>query len=321
MAAKSQELRKLMRQQKNTKKKIKHPLAKYNNLDQLVCIICNSVIKNEIVWNAHLQSKRHKENVSALKNKQFTPQQPISKPQPEAKSKPKPILKSILKKDRPDQCSNNKTIPNGNVPPDFFDDSVNNRTNVAHAENLQTENSQTENSINNSENNTAAPPDKDALPSDFFDEKSSSTSKSKEETDEKNNPRKRKASSTSEQLPEGFFDDPKQDAKARNVEFKDPQDEEWEKFQKMIQEETKISETIQDEEDEEAEMLKDMAELNNMKSCLSRVEKLKKLVKKSNRAKLEKNKKEILEQNEDIDGSDDSDEDLNNIFDWRAKMA
>ena len=41
-------------------------------------------------------------------------------------------------------------------------------------------------------------------------------------------------------LPEGFFDDPKLDAKARKVEYKDPITEEWEKFQKSIQKEDDV---------------------------------------------------------------------------------
>ncbi len=41
-------------------------------------------------------------------------------------------------------------------------------------------------------------------------------------------------------LPEGFFDDPKLDAKARKVEYKDPMAEEWEKFQKSIQKENDV---------------------------------------------------------------------------------
>ena len=41
-------------------------------------------------------------------------------------------------------------------------------------------------------------------------------------------------------LPEGFFDDPKLDAKARKVEYKDPMTEEWEKFQKTIQKEDDV---------------------------------------------------------------------------------
>ena len=42
-------------------------------------------------------------------------------------------------------------------------------------------------------------------------------------------------------LPEGFFDDPKKDAKARHVEYKDPMTEEWERFQKSIQKEDDVS--------------------------------------------------------------------------------
>merc|ERR1712150_156856 len=42
-------------------------MGKYNTLDQLVCILCNNVIKNDFMWNAHLQSKQHKERTLALK--------------------------------------------------------------------------------------------------------------------------------------------------------------------------------------------------------------------------------------------------------------
>ena len=41
-------------------------------------------------------------------------------------------------------------------------------------------------------------------------------------------------------LPEGFFDDPKMDAKVRHVEYKDPMTEEWERFQKSIAKETDV---------------------------------------------------------------------------------
>ena len=42
-------------------------------------------------------------------------------------------------------------------------------------------------------------------------------------------------------IPEGFFDDPLQDAKARKVEYKDPMMDEWEKFQKTIKKEDDVS--------------------------------------------------------------------------------
>jgi len=55
-----------------------------------------------------------------------------------------------------------------------------------------------------------------------------------------------------ETLPEGFFDDPVKDAKARNLEYKDPVEEEWDKFQKEIKEAEVQSTNIINEEHEEA---------------------------------------------------------------------
>jgi hypothetical protein len=52
----------------STINKISHPLAKYNTNDQLTCIICNVAIKSEILWQTHLQSRNHKENVASLKS-------------------------------------------------------------------------------------------------------------------------------------------------------------------------------------------------------------------------------------------------------------
>ena len=54
-----------------------------------------------------------------------------------------------------------------------------------------------------------------------------------------------------EALPEGFFDDPVKDAKARNLEYKNPIEEEWEKFRKEIKEAEVQSMSIITEEQEE----------------------------------------------------------------------
>lgn len=45
-------------------------------------------------------------------------------------------------------------------------------------------------------------------------------------------------------LPEGFFDDPRLDAKARNLEYRDPQDIEWDRYQKALREEETKSEQV-----------------------------------------------------------------------------
>ncbi|CAL1538061.1 unnamed protein product, partial [Lymnaea stagnalis] len=65
------DLRRFMKEKqslsKATAKRIEHPLAKYNSLNQLICIVCSNVIKNDLLWIAHIQSKQHKERVIALK--------------------------------------------------------------------------------------------------------------------------------------------------------------------------------------------------------------------------------------------------------------
>ena len=33
----------------------------YNSLGQLVCVVCSCQVKSELLWNAHLQGRTHKE--------------------------------------------------------------------------------------------------------------------------------------------------------------------------------------------------------------------------------------------------------------------
>lgn len=99
------------------------------------------------------------------------------------------------------------------------------------------------------------------------------------------------AQNRSETLPEGFFDDPIMDAKvnshcdgyvqcyfsnveilnklipkflfkARHVEYKDPIEEEWEKFQKEIKEEVTVSSQIIEEDHEEATAERQIEEID-----------------------------------------------------------
>lgn len=54
-------------------------------------------------------------------------------------------------------------------------------------------------------------------------------------------------------LPAGFFDDPKEDAKARGMKFRDPQDVEWDKFVKEIaSEDVKSNEIVGEEQEKSA---------------------------------------------------------------------
>lgn len=340
------DLRRLMQLKKaNSKQQVSHPLAKYNNLGQLSCVICTKVIKDESVWNAHLQSKRHKDNVIQLKtNSAASKSMPPPKKIDSGSSKIS--TKSQLPNDFFDQkngdSSNKNIIPsssNNSKPKSILKGSNDYKKQYGmpvvqkniETKKLASSNSSTSNQISSkNEMEVDKPPVVDKtdvndrkrklnanLPSDFFDE----PKKEKKEDDEtKTTEKKESTTSSDSNLPEGFFDDPKKDAEARNVEYKDPKEAEWEMFQKMIEEETKVAETIQEEEDEESEMHKDMTEYNKMKKCLSRVEHLKQLVTKEKMMK--KKSSDASKSSETMDhemsgGSDD--EDVDSMFDWRAK--
>ena len=59
-------------------------VCRYNALDQLMCVICSTHIKSEILWSTHLQSRKHKDSVASLKSKKSQPQSTPAQP-----SKPK----------------------------------------------------------------------------------------------------------------------------------------------------------------------------------------------------------------------------------------
>ena len=50
------------------KPKIESPLAKYNSIGQLMCVVCNQVIKSELFWSAHINGKSHLQQIEALKS-------------------------------------------------------------------------------------------------------------------------------------------------------------------------------------------------------------------------------------------------------------
>ncbi|XP_022245796.1 zinc finger protein 830-like isoform X1 [Limulus polyphemus] len=115
-----------------------------------------------------------------------------------------------------------------------------------------------------------------------------------------------------EALPEGFFDDPIMDAKVRKVEYKDPMEEEWEKFQKTIAAETNVSQAIIEEDLEESKVEREIDEIDEQIYNWERVE------------KLQKKKEEILrnehskEDNSDDNSSVDEHE-FDEFLDWRSK--
>ena len=71
-AVSKDDLRRLMKASSTKPKDVKldSPLAKYNSLRQLTCIVCGTQVKSERLWNPHLLGRSHKDNVEKLKLKQ-----------------------------------------------------------------------------------------------------------------------------------------------------------------------------------------------------------------------------------------------------------
>lgn len=119
-------------------------------------------------------------------------------------------------------------------------------------------------------------------------------------------------------LPEKFFDDPVLDAKVRNTEYKDPQDEEWNRFQKEIKDvSTQSYEIIAGEQEGEA-INRELYEINEQ------IEKWSKVI------AIEEKKVEIFETkthrkrreatpDDDLQVEDDDLNDFDEFSDWRAK--
>ncbi|XP_022919560.2 zinc finger protein 830 [Onthophagus taurus] len=275
---KQNELRKIMSEHKNklqkSAKKIESPLAKYNESGQLTCILCKSVVRSEAVWNVHLNSKQHKENVEAakkLKEKTNNFTTAIKRPATPPLEVPIKKLKGILKNST-SKTENNDTNQTDQLPDDFFDTKKSNL-------NLPQLGQQNQDKI-------------------------------------EKEPEKMDVEQPDSALPEGFFDDPKLDAKARNLEYKDPVEEEWEKFQKEIRDADFESAAIIAEDQEEATNERQIDEIDEQIKNWSRV------------VNLEKKKVEVIgnvaEKDENMSVGDDeevNEEDFDEFLDWRSKKS
>ncbi|XP_041351863.1 zinc finger protein 830-like [Gigantopelta aegis] len=284
------ELRRLMKQTqsgvKSQAKRIEHPLAKYNSLDRLVCSLCNCVIKNDVLWTPHLLTKQHKDRLAQKQTASY-PEVPVSLKRPAS---------------QPDSCSDPKKLKDCNgstnkLPPDFFDSSAKGNTTTTKSSLL----ADYESSSDSSDEDDAVSSSSTRLPADFFD--NSTTDEVKEE----------KPKIMSEKLPEGFFDDPKLDAKVRQVEYKDKMEEEWEQFQRAMQEETHVSRVIMEEDDVQANLDRNIDEIDDQMTRWQEIE------------DLHVKKEVVMQKTGDGQKDEDSDEDLDeselDLFNWRAKKT
>ncbi|KAL2718504.1 zinc finger protein 830 [Vespula squamosa] len=296
-----EDLRKAMSEHKKKLeivKKIESPLAKYPfyylNAGQLMCILCKSIIRNETVWVVHINSKTHKENVILAKKTKLDIER-LSTTVPSTFKRPgspsegnttNKKIKGILK-------NPSKPSAQSNLPADFFDNSS--------KQSCVT--STPINPITTQESKSSLEATDDA--------------ESRIHTDVENDVEKEKEKVkdiNQATLPEGFFDDPILDAKVRNVEYKDPIEEEWEKFKKEIKEETAQSAQIIADDQEEATTERQIDEIEEQIRYWSRVMDF---VKRKEQVQATDRKQDNIEG----DTSSGDEAEFDEFLDWRAKNS
>lgn len=124
-------------------------------------------------------------------------------------------------------------------------------------------------------------------------------------------------SQSKSELPVGFFDDPIRDARERNVVYKDPMEEEWTKFQKVMSGESNKAEVLVHDELVETQKEKTVEEIDEQLSSWQRVDRLQKRIEdiRSSKSKSDKKQEKEFMKDTDADGEDDFDA----LLDWRSK--
>ena len=110
-------------------------------------------------------------------------------------------------------------------------------------------------------------------------------------------------------IPVGFFDDPKLDAKVRNVPFKDKMEEELAKFHEEIRKEIEISEETNEEEYEETRLTKEIELIDEQMRYWMRLNDLREKTESFFKAHVNTKPQEKVEVKEDDDDDDDDDVD------------
>ena len=337
--------------------KVDHPLAKYNSKGDLYCLLCNNLIKNANAWKVHLSTKAHKDCLLLFKAGKSSSGNTLKRTPTKSNSAPPRSLKRIKTGsssfDKPfsDKLSNNQIIPapvkHGilkqsskvvpKLPAGFVPRSKHNDVNYR---NIKTDTKILE------ETNSS-------LPIGFFDEEIAAEIKipikdenlelPDAEPSDVEPPDKHSDSTntTKSDLPEGFFDDAREDAKARKIEYKDPQESEWEKFQNEMEQEDIRYNTILEEDDQKLREERDVDIGIEQKLWDYRVESIASSAETgdicaadkqafviklgiSNKAeKFEEQIKdeELLNEQVDIKMEEDSSDEYDDLMDWRTKKA
>jgi len=270
-------------------KKIESPLAKYTDAGQLMCVLCKSIVRSEAIWPVHLNSKNHKENIAlakrsvveSAKQKQIATTVTKRPTSPSGESSANKRVKGILKNAGQVKLPPNQTNNKNSLPPNFFDEDFKHPNPAAAS-------------------NASKTSEKSEIP--------------RTEAAKDNGSKEAQESNDEAALPEGFFDDPKMDAKVRHVDYKDPNEEEWEKFLKEIKEETAQSAQIIADDQEEATTERQREEIEEQMHNFGRVMNLAR-----RKEQIQASEKKVDSVGEDEASEDD--EEYDEFLDWRAKNS
>lgn len=304
MAAKAKQVKKgdIRRLMKKSKSKINSPLAKYSASGQLTCVLCSMVVKNELLWPAHVNGKIHKENVTNVKSGKS----PISNTAPVKIPKRKhEVLPSSSSGTLPSDFFEGATVPkvrklqkspspvalpqNSVKPVGILKNKSGILKNKSESKAIPSNGVSITNGIQSEKSVTVKletmklepldlpkPSMKSALPLDFHDPPNNRQNGSKQ-TDTSKQP---SPSETNEQpegssdLPDGFFDDPIEDAKVHHKQYVDPMEKEWELFQKEIKMEAHKSVVIEVEDEDVMTFKRNLSEVDDQIAGWAKVEAL-----------------------------------------------
>ncbi|XP_035734335.1 zinc finger protein 830-like [Vespa mandarinia] len=292
-----EDLRKAMSEHKKKLeivKKIESPLAKYTDAGQLMCILCKSIVRNETVWVVHINSKTHKENVILAKKTKLEIERHSTTNVSTTLRRPGSPLEGNITNKKIKVILKNPSKPSAqsNLPADFFDNSSKQSCVTSTPVMPITQESKSSLEVTNDAENR------------IHTDIENDIDKEKEKARDVNQAA----------LPEGFFDDPILDAKVRNVEYKDPIEEEWEKFKKEIKEETAQSAQIIADDQEEATTERQIDEIEEQIRYWSRVMDF---VKRKEQVQATDRKQDNIEG----DTSSGDEAEFDEFLDWRAKNS
>jgi len=229
------------------KKKIDSPLAKYNSVGQLFCVLCNSQVKNEMYWTGHVNGKSHREALLALKNKTPNSSSGSNTVKRGAESSGRGDGLSEAKKARTEDGEGMMGPPKSIMLKPTSTSTSNLMTYKA----LEVEEEDEEERMD-VENSSSSKSDLSRIEEALKDGEEDSPKVVQIPPEE---------TPGAAALPAGFFDDAKEDAKARGIEYRNPEEAEWELFMKEIASEEVKSSVLRTVDEEESAKDRELDEI------------------------------------------------------------